>query len=44
MHATIEEGVASENVNIRVTKDHKFDGGRNLLGKSLFMGKPDKFR
>ena len=44
MHATIEEGVASENVNIRVTKDHKFDGGRHFLGKSLFMGKPDKFR
>ena len=42
MHATKEERVASENVNIRVTKDHKFDGGRLFQGKSLFMGKPDE--
>ena len=28
MHAAKEERVASENVNIGVTKDHKFDGGR----------------
>ena len=26
MHATKEEGVASDNVKIRVTKEHKFDG------------------
>ena len=42
MYATKEERVASENVNIRVTKDHKFDGGRLFQGKSLFMGKPDE--
>ena len=28
MHAAKEERGASENVNVRVTKDHKFDGGR----------------
>ena len=42
MHANKEETVASENVNIRVTKDHKFDGGRLFQGKSLFMEKPDE--
>ena len=42
MHAAKEERVTSENVNIRVTKDHKFDGGRLFQGKSLFMGKPDE--
>ena len=42
MHAAKEERVASENINIRVTKDHKFDGGRLFQGKSLFMGKPDE--
>ena len=41
MHATKEELVAPENVNIRVNKDHKFDGGCLFQGKSLFMGKPD---
>ena len=41
MHAAKEERVTSENVNIRITKDHKFDGGRIFQGKSLFMGKPD---
>ena len=39
MHAAKEERVASENVNIRVTKDHKLDGGCLFQGKSLFMGK-----
>ena len=41
MHATKEEKVASKNVNIRVTKDHKF-GGCLFQEKSLFMGKPDE--
>ena len=41
MHAAKEELVAPENVNIRVNKDHKFDGGCLFQGKSLFMGKPD---
>ena len=42
MHAAKEERVASENINIRVTKDHEFDGGRLFQGKSLFMGKPNE--
>ena len=42
MHAAKEERVASENCNIRVTKDHKFDGGGIFQGTSLFMGKPDE--
>ena len=42
MHAAKEERVASENVNVRVTKDHKFDWGRLFQGKSLFMEKPDE--
>ena len=37
MHAAKEERVASENINIRVTKDHKFDGGR------LFQFSREKF-
>ena len=39
LHAAKEERVASENNNIRVTKDHKFDGHCLFQGKSLFMGK-----
>ena len=39
LHASKEERVASENNNIRVTKDHKFDGHCLFQGKSLFMGK-----
>ena len=42
IHAAKEERVASENVNVRVTKDHKFDWGRLFQGKSLFMEKPDE--
>ena len=42
MHAAKEERVASENCNIRVTKDHKFDGSGIFQGTSLFMGKPDE--
>ena len=42
MHAAKEERVTSENVNIRVTKDHKFDGGRLFQEKNLFLGKPDE--
>ena len=42
MHAAKEKGVAFDNVNIRVTKDHKFGGSRLFQGKNLFMGKPDE--
>ena len=40
MHAAKEVGVASDNVKIRVTKEHKFDGGRLFRGESSFWGKP----
>ena len=42
IHVAKEERVASENVNIRTTKDHKFDGDSLFEGKSLFMGKRDQ--
>ena len=42
MHAAKEKGVAFDNVNIRVTKDHKFDGSRLFQGKNFIMGKPDE--
>ena len=40
MRATKEEGVASDNVKIRVTKEHNFDRGRLFQGESAFLGKP----
>ena len=40
MHATKEEAVASDNVKIRVTKEHDLDRGRLFQGKSAFLGKP----
>ena len=42
MDAVKEERVATDNVTIRVTKDYKFDGGRFIRGKSLFLGKSDE--
>ena len=40
MRATKEEGVASDNVKIRVTKEHNFDGSRLFQSESAFLGKP----
>ena len=40
MHAAKEEGVASDNVKIRVTKEHNFDGSRLFQSESAFLGKP----
>ena len=38
MHAAKDEGVASDNVKIRVTKEHNFDGSRLFQSESAFLG------
>ena len=43
LHVAKEERVASENNNTRVTKDHKFDGGRFSQGKSFLWEKLMRF-
>ena len=43
VHAAKEEGVASDfNVNVKVAKEHKFDGGHLFQGESAFFGKPSE--
>ena len=41
MHVA-KEGVASSNVKIRVTKEHKFDEGHLFQGESAFWRKPSE--
>ena len=41
MHVA-KEGVASSNVKIRVTKEHKFDEGHLFQGESTFWRKPSE--